>query len=79
MVNILRISSCVLIIISILCVIVGTQITGVIPIWIGLIIIGITLIIGIIMFALANILEGQQILFEEIREQNSILYRLEKK
>lgn len=52
------------------------RISGSINLGNGLIIIGICSIVAIIEFAMASILENQERLFKEIREQNSVLYKI---
>ena len=78
MVNLLRVTASILLTITIICTLIVTWVISAIPLWLGLVIIGIVCIIVIIMFALSEIIERQEVLFKEIREQNSILHRLEK-
>lgn len=76
MTKILNISACMILLIVIPLVIYGVRINSSINLGTGLIIIGICSIVAIIEFSIASIIANQEKLFKEIREQNSVLYKI---
>ena len=79
MINTLRYSGIILIILGIISAFIASGVVVLIPFWIRLLMIAITFVTSIILFALADIVERQEILYKEIREQNSLLYKLQRK